>query len=90
MRSFPKPSEIEDKITLTPKQRAAKLQELCARQNWRCANCKREMRMQWGWLDSAELDHRKPEPMGCKKRDNDDNLQALCATCNGIKGSKRY
>lgn len=38
----------------------------------------------------VELDHIEPRSMGCEKDSHMDNLQALCATCNRAKGSKRY
>ena len=89
MRMFPKPSEAEGKITLTPRQRRAKRDALYREQKGLCASCKCHMTLMPFHLNSAELDHIKPQPAGCKKDDRDENLQVLCAACNGRKGSRR-
>jgi HNH endonuclease len=47
------------------------------------------MILELGYFGSATLDHIRPEPAGCKKRDNDDNLRAVRYDCNSDKGSKR-
>lgn len=84
-----KPNQIEGKITLTPKQRAVKRRELFLAQRGICAcGCGQRMIWELGYFASATLDHKKVEPMGCKKRDNDDNLRCLRYDCNAAKGSK--
>ena len=88
-RAFPKPSEREGKIVLTKAQERKKLDELCAKQNNCCARCGIIMVRGVDSLNTATLDHIKPEPAGCKKRGNDSNLEALCWLCNTQKGSKR-
>ena len=87
--AFPKPSQKEGKVALTPAQRRKKKAELFNRQKGRCAKCDCALTWRLGYNNTAELDHVKPEPMGAKKRDNDDNLCVLCWACNRDKGSKR-
>ena len=86
---FPKPSQKEGKITLTPRQRRIKRDVLYTEQMGLCAECRCHMTLLPFHLNSAELDHIKPQPAGCKKDDNDDNLQVLCHDCNFRKGSRR-
>lgn len=91
MQAFPKPKDVEGKETLTSAERRKKKIELFREQSGLCANpkCFRAMTLEPGYFYSAELDHIEPEPAGCAKRDNDDNLQLLCHECNREKGSKR-
>lgn len=85
-----KPSQIEGKITLTLKERAAKRKQLYYAQGGICAcGCGRPMLLDAGYFGSATLDHITPEPAGCPKRDNDDNLRAIRWECNSKKGSRR-
>jgi len=64
-----KPSAKEGKISLNPRQRRAKRDALYSRQGGRCAICSCYMTPKPYHLNSAELDHVKPEPAGCQKRD---------------------
>ena len=84
-----KPKDREGKITLSPSQRRAKRDTLYVSQGERCASCGCQMTLKPYHFNSAELDHIKPQPAGCAKRDNEDNLQVLCNQCNSKKGSKR-
>ena len=87
---FQKPADREGKITLSPGARRKLLDKLCAKQKNRCARCRCEMTRITGELNTATLGHDRPEPMGCKKRDNPDNLnKAICWRCNMVQGSKR-
>ena len=87
--AFPKPHQKEHKITLSQAERRKRLDELCEKQHMRCAGCGNRMTREPFRMNSAELDHIKPEPAGCKKNDNPENHQALCHKCNYLKGSKR-
>jgi len=90
VRAFPKPSEIEGKITLSPAKRRKLLDELCEKQKMKCCTCPAIMTREPGRMNTAELGHKNPQPMGCKKRDNLDNiLGAQCHRCNFERGSKR-
>lgn len=40
-------------------------------------------------MNSATLDHIKPQPAGCFKDDRDENLRIICWADNARKGSKR-
>ena len=85
-----KPHQLEQKITLTMEQRAEKRKQLFYKQGGLCAcGCGRRMILDSGYFGSATLDHIAPEPAGCKKRDNDDNLRAVRYDCNAVKGSRR-
>lgn len=86
---FLKPKDLEKKVTLSSKERRVLKYKLCEKQSWRCASCGKYMRIDWGYWNSAELDHRIPEPAGCAKNDAETNLQVLCHECNTAKGSKR-
>lgn len=87
---FLKPSQIEGKITLTPKERAQKRFDLFVQQKGICADgCGKPMLLSLGSFDSATLDHIRPEPKGCPKRDNNDNLRVIRWECNMKKGSRR-
>ncbi len=87
---FLKPSQLEGKITLTPRQRAKKRLELFGKQGGICAcGCGKIMSWSQGSMDTATLEHIVPEPAGCPKRDNDDNLCVTRWECNVKKGSKR-
>ena len=88
--AFPKPSQREGKITLTPRQRRIKLYRFCEAQGMKCCYCGCSMTIEPYMMNTATLSHRNPEPMGAKKRDNDDNLDgAACFRCNNDRGSKR-
>lgn len=89
MSAFPKPSEAEGKITLSPAQRVEKRRELFNAQGGICAECGRAMVWEMGFMNSCTLDHIVPQPAGAKKRDNPDNLRAICWSDNFVKGSKR-
>ena len=85
-----KPHQLEGKITLTQAQRAKKRAELYRKQSGQCADgCQKPMIEMQGYMDSATLEHIIPEPAGCKKRDNDDNLCVTRWECNMRKGSRR-
>ena len=85
-----KPSAKEGKITLSPSDRRKLLDALCAAQDGLCAVCGLWMTRKPYHDRTATLGHDKPEPMGCKKRDNPDNLnKAICWKCNFLQGSKR-
>jgi hypothetical protein len=85
-----KPNQLEGKTTLTPKQRAEKRKELFKKQRGICAcGCGQQMSDDHGYFSSATLEHVIPEPMGCKKNDNDSNLAAFRWDCNVNKGSRR-
>lgn len=85
-----KPHQLEGKVTLTPKQRAQKRWELFEKQCGICAcGCGRPMCWLQGEMETATLEHIIPEPAGCPKRDNDDNLCVTRYECNMRKGSRR-
>jgi len=85
-----KPSIIEGKETMTPRQRKALLDKHCESQGMLCVTCTKPMTRKPYHMNTATLGHDKPEPMGCKKRDNPDNiLGAQCWTCNTNRGSRR-
>lgn len=84
-----KPNQIEGKVTLSPKQRAAKRLKLYREQGMLCAECGQFMVWQQGFFNTATLDHVKPEPAGCAKNDADDNLRVICWIENVEKGSRR-
>lgn len=77
MRAFPKPSEVENHVHLTPDERRAKRKELYMAQFGMCACCGEPMSPYPGRMDSCTLDHIEPQPMGHSKNDADSNLQAL-------------
>ena len=87
--AFPKPSELEGKVTLSTGKRRKKLDELCAKQNMLCAISGKRMTRTQGLWNTATLDHRRVQPAGCKKDDRDSNLQAVCWKENFEKGSRR-
>jgi len=90
LRAFPKPHEIEQIVSLTPKQRANKRRELFDQQCGICAcGCGRPMVWPQGQMDTCTVDHRVIRPAGCKKQDADFNLRALRWDCNVQKGSRR-
>lgn len=84
-----KPHQKEGRITLTAKQRADKREELFIAQSGICLECNEGMTDIPGFMNSVTLDHKTPQPAGCKKDDRDENLRAICWRCNSIKGSKR-
>ena len=88
--AFPKPKDLEGKVTLTAKQRSELLDAFCEKQQTKCCRCRCEMIREAGHMNTATLGHRRPEPMGARKRDNPDNIEgALCWKCNYEQGSKR-
>lgn len=90
MRAFPKPSEIEGKVTLSPEDRKQLKLGFFVRQKGRCCTCGERMTLEFGYPNTATLGHKNPEPMGAAKRDNPDNiLGAQCFKCNFERGSKR-
>lgn len=91
MRAFPKPSEIEGKITLSSEDRKRLKLNLFVKQKGRCCTCGEHMTVEGGYPNTATLGHDKPEPMGAKKRDNPENILGVqCWACNYKRGSKRY
>lgn len=84
-----KPSEAEGKVTLSVRERREKKLELYEKQGWRCAQCGCRLHLELGRWNTAELDHIRPQPMGCAKDDRESNLQVLCHRCNAEKGSQR-
>jgi hypothetical protein len=90
LRDLRKPKDREGKITLSVRERNALLNALCERQDDFCAVCGKWMTRKPYHMNTATLGHDKPEPMGCAKRDNTDNLnKAICWQCNVNQGSKR-
>jgi hypothetical protein len=90
MPAFPKPHQKENKQTLTPAQRKLKTLAMFRAQGGKCCTCGKWMTMEWGYFNSATFGHDQPQPMGAKKRDNEDNiLGAQCLTCQSLRGSKR-
>jgi hypothetical protein len=88
--AFPKPAQLEGHRHLTRKQRREVLVQLYHKQLGICAcGCGWAMTLAAGEWDSAELDHRLPQPMGHKKNDALTNLQAVRHCCNSAKGSRR-
>ena len=85
--SFPLAKPGAGKVTLTMAQRKVKLDTLCLEQHMACAICGRRMTREPDCFNTAIVDHITPEPRGCKKNDNDENLQAACWSCNTKKGS---
>jgi len=54
-------------------------------QGRRCAICDRPIS-----LRQATVDHKEPRGMGGGRRDDrQENIQAACWGCNGVKGSRR-
>jgi 5-methylcytosine-specific restriction endonuclease McrA len=89
LAAFPKPNDMEGKVTLTPDERRLRKLELLNVQHMKCATCGTRLTLKPGFFNSAELDHIKPQPAGCAKDDRDENLQVLCWKCNAEKSSKR-
>ena len=89
MLPFAKPRDREGKLTLTPVARRQKRLELYCTQGKRCAECGCWMTLTPDCMNTATLDHKRPQPAGCAKDDRDENLQCLCWKCNTEKGSRR-
>lgn len=88
--AFPKPKDRERRVTLSRTERRDLLNALYSRQDARCAVCGVRMTREYGEMRCATLGHRRPEPMGAKKRDNPDNIiGAICWCCNFQQGSRR-
>jgi len=88
--AFPKPKDVEHKLTLSPDARRKKLDKFCEAQKMRCVTCQCRMTREPYRLNTATLGHRNPQPAGCAKDDSDDNLLgAQCFKCNAERGSKR-
>lgn len=87
---YPKPRDKEGRVTLSAKERRALLDEFCAKQNMRCVTCNCRMTREPDQMNTASLGHKDPQPAGCRKRDNPDNIiGAQCIRCNFIRGSRR-
>lgn len=89
-RAFPKPSEIEGKVTLSPEDRKRMKLGFFVAQKGRCCTCGDRMTLEAGYPNTATLGHKNPQPMGCAKDDRLENLLgAQCWKCNTERGSKR-
>lgn len=91
MRAFPKPCEIEQVVTLNPRQRAIKRRELYDAQFGSCG-CGCGQRMTWdtGQMSSCTLEHEVIRSAGCKKNDADWNISRVFRwDHNSLKGSRR-
>jgi hypothetical protein len=89
MRAFPKPSEIEQRVTLTPKQEREQLRRKIEEQRWLCWYCDEQMNVLVGHMKMATRDHITPQPRSCSKDSSDRNVVACCWACNYAKGSQR-
>jgi hypothetical protein len=88
--ALPKPQHVSGKETVSPAERARRLDQFCAEQRMLCCTCHRRMTREPGFPSTATLGHDKAEPMGAKKRDNFDNLLgAQCWECNYKQGSTK-
>lgn len=83
---FPDGREVIDQTTPEGKAEYARRRTVAlTNQDGRCAICYGPLP---AWL--ATTDHIQPRGMGGGfRRDNQDNIQAVCVACNGAKGSRR-
>lgn len=70
---------------ITPAEKRRRKLILIRKQNGICALCPKPFED----IRDVEVDHKEPQPAGCKKDDHMDNLQAAHRWCNQEKGSKR-
>jgi 5-methylcytosine-specific restriction endonuclease McrA len=89
LSAFPKPVEIEHRVTLNARQKKEQLDRKCAEQEDLCFYCGIYMTRLPFHLRTATRDHVKPQPRGCSKQDHDSNIVACCMRCNSEKGSRR-
>jgi hypothetical protein len=90
VRALPKPAEREGRETLTASQRRECKLKHFRKQKGKCCSCGRPMTLEPGWLNTATLGHRNPQPAGCSKDDRPENiLGCQCFLCNAKQGSKR-
>jgi len=86
--AFPKPKDLEGKVTLAARKARSQLDLKIIEQNNKCAICGGEMDASSEYYMPTR-DHIKPEPAGCAKDDRDENIRAAHWICNYRKGSKR-
>ena len=89
MTMFPKPSELENRFTLTPKEKREQLDRKCREQKMRCFYCHCPLTREPDRFNTADREHVVPGKMGGCKDDSEENIVAACRSCNRKKGSKR-
>lgn len=89
MRAFPKPSEIEQRVTLSKAEQRAQLDRKFQEQRGLCFYCDERMNRIAGSMKCATRDHIEPQARSCSKDDSEENIVACCWQCNFEKGSQR-
>lgn len=77
--------DLQQKWNPTPAERTKLRKRLWSEREHVCYLCGNPIL----YFDDMELDHRTPEPAGCVKNWNDDNLELTHFKCNREKGSRR-